>query len=96
MCTDWSSMMEINWPRIKQEEKDRRLMEARRHLSFCMGIYRRQMDNDRHFLHEHPASAKFCKGPYVKKISEMQDVLTSRLEQCQYGLRIGDKLAGNS
>ena len=56
-----------------------------------MKIYKYQVDQGRYFLHEHPAAARSWKEPYVKKIAEMQDVLISQLDQCQYGLWVEDR-----
>ena len=39
-CTDWSTMMGIHWGKLGQEEKNRRMKEARHHLRFCIKIYR--------------------------------------------------------
>ena len=85
MCTDWSPMMELNWPKMSPGERDRRMQAARKHFKFCMRIYQYQIDGGRYFLHEHPAQAKSWKEPYVKKIMDMQDVVISRLDQCRYG-----------
>ena len=47
MCTDWCTMMNFNWDRMKPEEKERRLKEARGHLRFCIRIYQHQVETGR-------------------------------------------------
>ena len=57
MCRDWSAIMNINWPRMKEEEIQKRMKEARIHLEFVCSLYRLQHDAGRHFLHAHPQAA---------------------------------------
>ena len=44
MCRDWSQIMNINWPRMSQEERDARMKEARKHLCFVCTLYPLQHD----------------------------------------------------
>ena len=39
---------------MKVEDVRKRLQEARRHLEFCVVLYRDQLARGKHFLHEHP------------------------------------------
>ena len=91
MCTDWSTMMFMNWPRMTQEEKDRRMREARSHLRFCVKIYRHQADQNRYYVHEHPMNAASWKEPEMKRLMKKEKSILAKIDQCQYGLWVKDK-----
>ena len=58
MCTDWSTMMNLNWDKMSPEEWKRRMRAARKHLRFCVKVYQHQVAEGRYFVHEHPYGAK--------------------------------------
>ena len=64
--------------------------EAVMHLHFVMGIYRIQIDEGRHFLHEHPAGATSWADPWVERIMEHPRVTAVVSDQCEYGLLTPD------
>ena len=39
-CTDWSTLMNLNWERMDPEEVARRKKMARVHLEFCAKLYK--------------------------------------------------------
>ena len=90
MCTDWSSMMCLNWPKMKEEEIAARMKAARMHLKFCTQVYRYQADSSRHVLHEHPSAARSWKEPTMKKLTRMQDNMVAKADRCQYGRLVED------
>ena len=69
MCTDWSSMMNLNWGKMTTEEKERRMKAARKHLRFCVRVYRHQVKEGRDYVHEHPAQARSWQEPEMKASS---------------------------
>ena len=56
MCTDWSTMMFMNWPRMTPEDKEKRMKASRSHLRFCVKIYKLQAEQARHFALNHGVS----------------------------------------
>ena len=46
--------MALNKPRMGEEEKAKRDIEARVLLSFACEVYEFQLSEGKHFLHEHP------------------------------------------
>ena len=62
MCTDWSSMMNMNWPRMTGEERAGRMKESRKHLRFCVKIYKHQSEQNSYYVHEHPMCANHGKS----------------------------------
>ena len=91
MCTDWSPMMNFNWEKLGPAERERRLKAARRHLRFCVRIYKIQAENYRYFVHEQPAQAKSWKEPEMQKMIRKEKNILTQLDQCRYGLWIKDK-----
>ena len=86
-CTWWSSLMAINIPRMEPAEASRREAEAKVLLHFACEIYRHQLAADRHFLHEHPASARSWADGQVRDLLEDPRVQTVVGHQCRYGQR---------
>ncbi len=89
-CTDWSTMMNLNWHRMSEEDVKRRMKEARVHLKFCIEVYKYQTEHSRYFLHEHPSAARSWKEPAMQKLMKMQDAILTKADQCQYGLIVED------
>ena len=51
-------MMNMNWNKMDEREKKKRMEEARLHLRFAVELYKTQMEEGRLFVHEHPWGAK--------------------------------------
>lgn len=86
-CTDWSSLMNLNWPRMTPEEVERRNKEARVHLEFCMKLYKIQHDHGRYFLHEHLDAARSWDEEAFAKIKQLEGTIAVQADQCRYGLK---------
>ena len=79
--------MTINIPRMEPVEASRREAEAKVLLHFACEIYRHQLAAGRHFLHEHPASARSWADGQVTDLLEDPRVQTVVGHQCRYGQR---------
>ena len=86
MCTAYSCMNNINYARMSKEEVDERVAYARKHLEFCIKLYRIQLNEGRYFLHEHPASAKSWQEKAVTRLLMEEAVEKVVGDQCRYGL----------
>ena len=63
-CTPFSIWnVGINFKKIDPSRLAAMLEEGRSQLCFCAELYRRQLRDGRHFLHEHPASAISWREP---------------------------------
>jgi hypothetical protein len=60
--------------------------EDRSHLRFRAELYRRQLRDGRHFLHEHPASAISWQESEIDALVNSPKVFTVVCDQCQFGL----------
>merc|ERR1711884_92933 len=86
-CTDWSTLMNLNWDRMDPERVAERKRLARIHLEFCAKLYKIQHDAGRYFLHEHPHSAASWHEEVIKQLCQLEGILTVSADQCRYGLK---------
>ena len=66
---------------------DRRLQAAKERVSFCCALYRHQLREGRHFLHEHPWSAKSWKLEYIDELLKDSRVVLAKTDMCRFGMR---------
>ena len=62
--------MAMNIPKMTEAEVRRRGAEAKVLLGFACEIYKYQLANHQHFLHEHPAGAALWAQDVVAKLLE--------------------------
>ena len=87
MCTWFSTLMSLNFPRMSSDEVRRGLGQARRHLAFTFYLYGLQLRGGRHFLHEHPAGASSWKEPCVVDFAKAHPGLyTTVSHMCRFGM----------
>ena len=80
------TQLELELPKMKPEDVHAKLEEGRRHLHFIIGLYRLQVDQGRHFLHEHPESASSWADPWMVQLLQHPRVKSVVQDQCEYGL----------
>ena len=85
-CTAFSRLQGLNFPKMDPARVAKMLKEARKHLHFVISLYRMQLDDNRHFLHEHPVGATSWKDPWMEKILSHPRVGVTVADQCMYGL----------
>ena len=96
MCTAFST-----WQRVNNAFRDPvvvagEMARARKHLEFCVELYREQIRGGRYFLHEHPAYASSWQTDIIEGIMSEDGVLRVTADQCLYGSeteRIADQEA---
>ena len=64
--------------------------EGRRHLEFCMRLYRLQLEQGLYFLHEHPAYARSWQETSVQELVRDYRVKTVHANMCMYGMTSTD------
>jgi len=85
-CRMFSSLQHLNrkhW----SEDREEQLVEAKRHIEFVVSMYKKQLEEGRYFLHEHPAGATSWDLDAIKKLQHETSVHLSIADQCQYGLK---------
>ena len=84
-CTWWSALMALNRAKMSRAEVERRDVEAKTLLYFACEVYRQQLREGRHFLHEHPEAARSWADEQVKGILDNPAVGSVVGHQCMYG-----------
>ena len=58
---------------------------AKKHVRFCIELYKIKLKGGRHFLHEHPKEATSWTMDEVRELAETPGVLTAVCDMCAYG-----------
>ena len=85
MCTPFSNLQNLNKGKRDPEIVTREKEAGRRHLEWCVHLYRKQIARGAYFLHEHPAFATSWKEPAVIRLMQHPEVDRIRADQCQLG-----------
>ena len=93
LCTAFSQMNNLNYPKMDPMEVERRLAYGRRHLEFCTRLYDIQWRSGRYVLHEHPAEADPWHEQCINRLLRKHGVIRVNGDLCQYGLTT--KAGGN-
>ena len=67
-------------------EYDRKLALGKELLYFAMAVCKYQHYHSRYFVREHPADASSWNEDSVKEVVFLPGVMTSRFDQCRFGL----------
>ena len=86
MCGPFSSINNLNYARMIEEEKHERISYGRKHLEFCCKLYEIQWREGRYFMHEHPQSASSWHEGCIKRLLHRHGVVRVVGDQCQFGL----------
>ena len=65
--------------------------EAHDHLAILCDLYRRQMTNEKWFLHEHPANAPSWDSHAMRKFRALENIYTVECDLCAFGLQGTDQ-----
>ena len=76
----------MNYPKMDKEKVRAAVEAGRTHLNSVVSLYRKQMNRNKFFLHEHPATALSWKEETVMALLKSPLVLTVIADQCMYGL----------
>lgn len=86
VCTNFSPMVNANWGNLKEEEKHKRISDARVHLNFCIEVYKAQHKAGRYFLHEHPLAATSWQEPGIMVLENSEGVIRTKVHMCRFGM----------
>ena len=88
-CTAFSAWQALNALKTKDPEKMRRAMaRAVKHIDFVVSVYREQLENNRYFVHEHPATATSWQLRSIEELMQASEVGRVVGDQCQYGAEV--------
>ena len=60
--------------------------QATRHIDICCGLYRYQLKRGKHFIHEHPWSARSWNIDGIKELMKDPRVSVAYANMCQCGM----------
>ena len=66
MCSAFSQLQQLIFPKMSKKAVERMINYGRKHLEFCIELYRIQIMNKLYFLHEHPWTARSWNEPEMK------------------------------
>jgi hypothetical protein len=58
--------------------------KAKQHVNFCCSVYRHQIDQGRHFVHEHPWSARSWALPSIQQMLNHPSVQLTQTHMCRF------------
>ena len=86
-CTTFSiGNRNLNYEQMDKDRACALIAKGRRHLVFVASLYRKQVIQGRHFLHEDPANALSWSEPTIAALPRHPQVHCVVADQCQYGL----------
>ena len=86
-CTAFSIWnRNLNYKHMDKDKVRGLIAEGRKHLAFVISLYRKQLLQGGHFLHEHPASALSWKEPAMAALARDPLIHCVVADQCMYGL----------
>ena len=90
-CTLFSMLQELNLYIHRNDPEwlagfECRWQEAVQHIEFCAHVYRWQLNNGRHFIHEHPRDAKSWELEFIQDLLKDPRVTWLEGHMCQFGM----------
>ena len=94
-CTYFSMLMELNIHNQRNnpewmEKYGKENIKAIEHVNFCCSLYERQLSRGKHFLHEHPWSARSWGLGKINKLFSNPAVSLTQGHMCQFGMETYD------
>ena len=83
MCTMFSTLQDLTpWTK----EKQAKLKNAKEHMEFTVEVYRLQLGQGGHVLHEHPIGATSWNMQCIKELANEKYMHETVTDQCMFGL----------
>ena len=81
----------VNKKHRDEKECQKKLEVAKKHVRFCVELYRIQLESGRYSLHEYPGPASSWWMPEIVKLAEDAEVDIATCDMCAYGMQIKNK-----
>jgi len=85
-CDPFSQLLRISEARADPEKRRKARELGVRHLRTAVRFYRKQHNEGRYFLHEHPSGASSWEDPEVQALQQMHGVFTVKGPMCRWGM----------
>ena len=89
-CEAFSNLQNLNKGKVDPAVRQKRLKQARKHLKTSVMFYKRQMERDKYFLHEHPQSASSWYEEEIKELQETEGVYCVEGPMCRWHMKSED------
>lgn len=89
-CEAFSPLQNLSKGKRSEEENEAILERGRKHLRIAVKSYWRQLEEGRHFLHEHPKPAASWKEPEVMALMNDERVFTVQGPMCRWNMTAED------
>ena len=86
MCSAFSQLQTLNFPKMNKADIERMINYGRKHLEFAIELYKIQIKNQLYFLHEHPWRARSWKEEEMRQLLAIPGVVKVRGDMCQFDM----------
>ena len=93
-CDPFSVLQNISKHRERGPDHELRRRQGEEHLDYSVELYKKQMDDGRYFLHEHPAGADSWDRDSVVGLQNLDGVYTVSGPMCCWNMAIGSSKKG--
>ena len=90
-CTAFSPLQEISRAKRDPKKMLKDLEMAKKHVKFCVELYKMQIRDKRHFVHEHPTKSKALQKDEIKELMMRPEVGKVELHMCAFGMKSRDE-----
>ena len=90
-CTAFSPLQEISRAKRDPKKMLKELDMAKKHVKFCVELYKMQIRDKRHFVHEHPTKSKAWQMDEIKELMMRPEVGKVELHMCALGMKSCDE-----
>ena len=88
MCGPFSSMNDLNYVHMSEQEIKEKLRDAMLHMRFALSICIQQYNAGRLFLFEHPAGASSWGTGMMTEMLAREGVYLAKFDFCQFGMKV--------
>ena len=90
-CAPFSRLQEISRAKRNPKTMAEELRKGKEHIRFGVEVYRMQIAQKRHFIHEHPATATSWQMEEIKELLMEPMVDAEVIHMCAYGMKPEDE-----
>ena len=91
-CGPFSPLQRLNFPKMSFARVMNIVGEGLQHVRTSAQVCKRQYEQDRLFLFEHPRPSKAWEEPEMEALKNLPGVHVCHFDMCRYGMRVGKEL----
>ena len=91
MCGPFSSINDLNYGKMSEEEIRKKLQDAMMHMRFALSLCLVQVAEGRMFMFEHPAGASSWGTKMMQEMLSKEGVYLAKFDFCQLDMKVLDK-----